>query len=212
MEKKSKWQRFWQWPLYVIALLIVIGVFIWQLDNLEKFFKQYPHAIDGGTSAFVLFTTTLSIIIAYKSYRNNLEQEIRKEQKHSNLLKNLINRKTQKLRTRINTVNLEYTVKHKIEGFDLLYIVMKEKDTKKDISDFRDIIEDVLSENPTGFTEEDTKLISHRIRTLENLSFIVGGYMMSEGDVSNTEPQAVFGGNSTKEYIQKNIDAVTRAL
>lgn len=198
--------------IYIGLPLVVLVLFIWQLDNLEKFFKHYPNAIDGATLVFVLITTTVSIVIAYKSYKSSVEQEIRKEQKQSNLLKNAINRKTQKLRTRINTVNLEYTVNYEVEGLDLLYTVMKDKDTQSDILKFKDIIDKVLSENPTGFTEKDTELISNRIMKLENLSVMVGIYMENEDKGSSTTPQGDLGGNSLKEYIQQSIDAVTNKI
>ncbi|WP_311063120.1 hypothetical protein [Staphylococcus epidermidis] len=61
------------WFLYIGLPLVVVGLFIWQLDNLEKFFKKYPNAIDGATLVFVLITTTLSIIISYKSYKSNIK-------------------------------------------------------------------------------------------------------------------------------------------
>lgn len=195
--------------LYIVLPLLICVLFIWQVDNFESFFKQYPHAFDGLTSILALVATTISIVIAYKSYKNSVEQEIRKEQKQSNLLKDAINRKTQKLRTRINTVNLEYTVNHEVEGLDLLYTVMKDKDTQSDILEFKDIIDKELSENPTGFTEKDTELISNRIMKLENLSVMVGIYMENEGEGSSTTPQGALGRNSLKEYIQQSIDAVT---
>lgn len=197
---------------YIVLPILVLALFIWQLNNLEKFFKKYPHAVDGATLVFLLVTTTISIVIAYKSYKNSIEQEIRKEQKQSNLLKSAINRKTQKLRTRINTVNLEYTVGHEVEGLDLLYTVMKDKDTQADILEFKDIIDEALSENPTGFTEEDTELISNRIMKLENLAVTVGIYMKNEGKESSTIPQEAFGGDTLKEYIQKSIDTVTHKI
>lgn len=197
---------------FIVPPILVSALFIWQLDNLEKFFKKYPHAVDGATLVFVLVTTTISIVIAYKSYKNSIEQEIRKKQTQSNLLKSAINRKTQKLRTRINTVNLEYTVGHEVEGWNLLYLVMKERDTQKDILEFKNIIDEALSENPTGFTEEDTELISNRIMKLENLAVMVGIYMKNEGKESSTIPQEAFGGDTLKEYIQKSIDTVTHKI
>ena len=200
------------WLLYIVLPLVVVCLFIWQLDNLEKFFKQYPNAIDGATLVFLLVTTTLSIVIAYKAYRNNIEQEIKKEQKRSKLIKISINRKTQKLRTRINTVNLEYTVKHQVEGFDLLYTVMKEKDTQRDILEFKDILDKALSENPTDFTEEDVNLINDSSIKLENLAFMVGSYVKSEGAEINHIPQEVLGGLTVKKYIQRNIKAVTEKI
>lgn len=146
--------------------LATLFLLIWEMDNLEKFFKQYPHAVDGVTSIFALVVTTISIVIAYKSYKNSIKQEIRKEEKQSNLLKLSINRKTQNLRTRINIVNTEYVTKHEAEDFDLLYMEMPRKDTHKDV------LENTISENPTGFTEKDAILISNRIVKLENLVFI----------------------------------------
>ena len=197
---------------YIVLPLIVLGLFIWQLDNLESFFKQYPNAVDGATLIFILVTTTISIVIAYKSYKNSIEQERRKEKRQSNRLKNDINRKTQKLRTRINTVNLEYIVNHEVEGSDLLYTVMKDKNTQKDISKFKNIIDEALSENPTVFTEEDAELISNRIMQLENLLVMINIYMKKEDDESTTIPQEVLNGNSLKEYIQQNIDTVTKRI
>src|SRR5699024_5931525 len=145
--------------LYIGLPLVVLVLFIWQLGNLEKFFKKYHHAVDGATLIFLLVTTTISIVIAYKSYKSSIEQEKRKEQKQSNLLKVSINKETQKLRTRINTVNLEYAVKYKTKDFDLLYTLMEEKDTKTDILEFKNILDKATSENITGFTEDDANLI-----------------------------------------------------
>lgn len=86
MEEKNKWQ----WSLFIIVPLIVIGVFIWQLDNFEKFFKQYPNTIDGGTLLFVLVTTTLissdlSALILESDYK-----DIRGRKQTEYLLKLLI--------------------------------------------------------------------------------------------------------------------------
>ncbi|WP_145464397.1 hypothetical protein [Staphylococcus hominis] len=198
--------------LYIVLPLIVLGLFIWQLDNLESFFKQYPNAVDGATLIFILVTTTISIVIAYKSYKNSIEQERRKEKRQSNRLKNDINRKTQKLRTRINTVNLEYIVNHEVEDSDLLYTMIKDKNTQEDISKFKNIIDKTLSENPTVFTEEDMELISNRIMKLENLLVMINIYMKEEGDESPTTSQEVLNGNSLKEYIQQNIDTVTKRI
>lgn len=196
---------------YIVLPILVLALFIWQLDNLEKFFKKYPHAVDGATLIFVLVTTTISIVIAYKSYRNSIEQEIRKQQKHSNLLKFSINRKTQNLRTRINTVNIEHTVNHETEK-DLLYIEIERKDTQADILKYRDILDKALSENPTGFTEEDAELISNRIMKLENLAFMVSIYMHNDSDELNKTTQEVLGTKSLKRHIQERIDAVTHKI
>lgn len=195
--------------IYIGLPLVVLSLFIWQLDNLETFFKQYPNAINGATLVFLLITTTLSIIIAYKSYRNSIEQEIRQQQKKSKLLKISINRKTQKLRMRIKLVNSEYAVRHEVEDFDLLYEIMKERNTKKDILEFKDILDKVVLENPTNFTEEDMNLIINRSMKLENLAFMVIGYMGSRGDELDNIPQELLGGRTVKEYIHHNIVAVT---
>jgi len=59
-------------------------------------------------------------------------------------------------------VNTEYVTKHETEDFALLYTEMQRKYTHKDI------LENAISENPTGFTEKDAILISNRIAKLEN--------------------------------------------
>lgn len=213
MEKKSGLQRFWQWSLYVIAViasLIVIGVFIWQLDNFEKFFKQYPNTIDGGTLLFVLVTTTLSIMIAYKSYKTNTEQKEREENKQSELVKRLINNKTQNLRTRINTVNLEYFTGFEMEEMDLLYVSMREKNTRKDIIEFIKIIEQIHDDKLNHLTLEDQKLIYDRVLMLNSLLAFVNMYI-------DENPEKIFTDEKLKEAgikktIQESIDKVTHSF
>lgn len=210
MEKKSGLQRFWQWSLYVIASLIVIGVCIWQLDNFEKFFKQYPNTIDGGTLLFVLVTTTLSIMIAYKSYKTNTEQKEREENKQSELVKRLINNKTQNLRTRINTVNLEYFTGFEMEEMDLLYVSMREKNTRKDIIEFIKIIEQIHDDKLNHLTLEDQKLIYDRVLMLNSLLAFVNMYI-------DENPEKIFTDEKLKEAgikktIQESIDKVTHSF
>lgn len=206
MEKKNKWQ----WSLYIIVPLIVIGAFIWQLDNLEKFFKQYPNAIDGGTLLFVLVTTTLSIMIAYKSYKTTTEQKEREENKQSELVKRLINNKTQHLRTSINTVNLEYFTGYEIEGMDLLYISMKEKNTREDIIEFIKIIEQIHDDKLSHLTLEDQKLVYDRVLMLNSLLAFVNMYI-------DKNPERIFTDEKLKEagvkkIIQESIDKVTHSF
>ncbi len=35
------------WFLYIGLPLVVVGLFIWQLDNLENSLKKYPNAMTG---------------------------------------------------------------------------------------------------------------------------------------------------------------------
>ena len=90
--------------------------------------------------------------------------------------------------------------------------MIKDKNTQEDISKFKNIIDKTLSENPTVFTEEDMELISNRIMKLENLLVMINIYMKEEGDESPTTSQEVLNGNSLKEYIQQNIDTVTKRI
>lgn len=206
MEKKNKWQ----WSLYIIVPLIVIGAFIWQLDNLEKFFKQYPNAIDGGTLLFVLVTTTLSIMIAYKSYKTTTEQKEREENKQSELVKRLINNKTQNLRTRINTVNLEYFTGFEMDKMDLLYVSMREKNTRKDIIEFIKIIEQIHDDKLNHLTLEDQKLIYDRVLMLNSLLAFVNMYIDENPDKIFTDEKLKEAG--IKKIIQESIDKVTHSF
>lgn len=196
--------------LYIGLPLIVLCLFIWQLDNLERFFKKYPHAVDGGTLLFVLITTTISIIIAYKSYKTSTNQVEKAEKKQSELVKRLLNNKTQHLRTRINTVNLEYFTDYEFEDMDLLYITMNEKDTQEDIKNFIEIIEQIHEDKLNQLTLEDEKLIYDRVLMLNSLLAFVNIYMNRTTNKLITDKQLKEFG--IKENIQKRIDEVTQSF
>ena len=196
--------------LYIGLPLIVLCLFIWQLDNLERFFKKYPHAVDGGTLLFVLITTTISIIIAYKSYKTSTNQVEKAEKKQSELVKRLLNNKTQHLRTRINTVNLEYFTDSEFEDMDLLYITMNEKDTQEDIKNFIEIIEQIHEDKLNQLTLEDEKLIYDRVLMLNSLLAFVNIYMNRTTNKLITDKQLKEFG--IKENIQKRIDEVTQSF
>lgn len=196
--------------LYIGLPLVVLCLFIWQLNNLEKFFKKYPHAVDGGTLLFVLITTTISIIIAYKSYKTSTNQVEKAEKKQSELVKRLLNNKTQHLRTRINTVNLEYISNYEFEDMDLLYTTMNEKNTQEDIKQFIEIVEQIHEDKLNQLTLEDEKLIYDRVRVLNNLMTFVNVYMDRTKDKLITDKQ--LKESAIKENIQINIDEVTQSF
>ncbi|WP_133170355.1 hypothetical protein [Staphylococcus cohnii] len=196
--------------LYIGLPLVVLCLFIWQLDNLEKFFKKYPHAVDGGTLLFVLITTTISIIIAYKSYKTSTNQVEKAEKRQSELVKRLLNNKTQHLRTRINTVNLEYFGDYEIEGVDLLYMTMNEKDTQEDIKNFIEIIKQIHEDKLNQLTLEDEKLVYDRVFMLNSLLALVNIYMDRTTNKLVTDKQLKEFG--IKNTIQKRIDEVTQSF
>lgn len=196
--------------LYIGLPLVVLCLFIWQLDNLEKFFKKYPHAVDGGTLLFVLITTTISIIIAYKSYKTSTNQVEKAEKRQSELVKRLLNNKTQHLRTRINTVNLEYFGDYEIEGVDLLYMTMNEKDTQEDIKNFIGIIKQIHEDKLNQLTLEDEKLVYDRVFMLNSLLALVNIYMDRTTNKLVTDKQLKEFG--IKNTIQKRIDEVTQSF
>lgn len=196
--------------LYIGLPLVVLCLFIWQLDNLEKFFKKYPHAVDGGTLLFVLITTTISIIIAYKSYKTSTNQVEKAEKRQSELVKRLLNNKTQHLRTRINTVNLEYFGDYEIEGVDLLYMTMNEKDTQEDIKNFIEMIKQIHEDKLNQLTLEDEKLVYDRVFMLNSLLALVNIYMDRTTNKLVTDKQLKEFG--IKNTIQKRIDEVTQSF
>ena len=196
--------------LYIGLPLVVLCLFIWQLNNLEKFFKKYPHAVDGGTLLFVLITTTISIIIAYKSYKTSTNQVEKAEKRQSELVKRLLNNKTQHLRTRINTVNLEYFGDYEIEGVDLLYMTMNEKDTQEDIKNFIEMIKQIHEDKLNQLTLEDEKLVYDRVFMLNSLLALVNIYMDRTTNKLVTDKQLKEFG--IKNTIQKRIDEVTQSF
>lgn len=196
--------------LYIGLPLVVLCLFIWQLDNLEKLFIKYPHAVDGGTLLFVLITTTISIIIAYKSYKTSTNQVEKAEKRQSELVKRLLNNKTQHLRTRINTVNLEYFADYEIEGVDLLYMTINEKDTQEDIKNFIEIIKQIHEDKLNQLTLEDEKLVYDRVLMLNSLLALVNIYMDRTTNKLVTDKQLKEFG--IKSNIQKRIDEVTQSF
>ena len=197
------------WILIIIAILLMF-VFVWQLNNLEMFFKHYPNAINGSISIFTLFTTIISIIVAYKSYKTTLKQRDREEKKQSELVKRLLNHKTQHLRTRINTVNIEYITQSEEEDYDLLYITMEEKDTRKDITEFIKIVEQIHDDKLNHLTLEDQKLVNDRILMLNSLLTFVNLYIDIKSNKVITNKQ--LKKFDIKTNIQERIDKVTQAF
>lgn len=174
------------------------------------FFKHYPNAINGSISIFTLFTTIISIIVAYKSYKTTLKQRDREEKKQSELVKRLLNHKTQHLRTRINTVNIEYITQSEEEDYDLLYITMEEKDTRKDITEFIKIVEQIHDDKLNHLTLEDQKLVNDRILMLNSLLTFVNLYIDIKSNKVITNKQ--LKKFDIKTNIQERIDKVTQAF
>lgn len=172
MEEKNKWQ----WSLFIIVPLIVIGVFIWQLDNLEKFFKQYPNAIDGGTLLFVLVTTTLSIMIAYKSYSSNIKLFKENKEEQSYKIQQLIQTETKDFMQKLLGFYIAYeNEKPQLED-ELITNNIKSLDLENEFGRIATSIKDIRKSNIESLMPQDLEKIENDLELINELKINVAYY------------------------------------
>lgn len=176
MEEKNKWQ----WSLFIIVPLIVIGVFIWQLDNLEKFFKQYPNAIDGGTLLFVLVTTTLSIMIAYKSYSSNIKLFKENKEEQSYKIQQLIQTETKDFMQKLLGFYIAYEIAYENEKpqleDELITNNIKSLDLENEFGRIATSIKDIRKSNIESLMPQDLEKIENDLELINELKINVAYY------------------------------------
>lgn len=176
MEKKSGLQRFWQWSLFIIVPLIVISVFIWQLDNLEKLFKKYPNAIDGGTLLFVLVTTTLSIMIAYKSYSSNIKLFKENKEEQSYKIQQLIQTETKDFIQKLLGFYIAYENKKGQLEDDFITDNIKSLDLENEFERMATSIKDIRKSNIESLIPQDLEKIENDLELINALKIHVSYY------------------------------------
>lgn len=176
MEKKSGLQRFWQWSLFIIVPLIVISVFIRQLDNLEKLFKKYPNAIDGGTLLFVLVTTTLSIMIAYKSYSSNIKLFKENKEEQSYKIQQLIQTETKDFIQKLLGFYIAYENKKGQLEDDFITDNIKSLDLENEFERMATSIKDIRKSNIESLIPQDLEKIENDLELINALKIHVSYY------------------------------------
>lgn len=172
MEEKNKWQ----WSLFIIVPLIVIGVFIWQLDNLEKSFKKYPNAIDGGTLLFVLVTTTLSIMIAYKSYSSNIKLFKENKEEQSYKIQQLIQTETKDFIQKLLGFYIAYENKKGQLEDDFITDNIKSLDLENEFERMATSIKDIRKSNIESLIPQDLEKIENDLELINALKIHVSYY------------------------------------
>lgn len=162
--------------LYIGLPLVVLVLFKWQLGNLEKFFKKYPHAIDGTTLIFTLVTTTISIIIAYKSYTSNIKlfQDNKKEQSYK--IQRLLKTDTKDLIHKLVGFHANYKYKKSQQEKSFIYDELKSLDLKNELQKMEKNIKEIRKDNIDSLISKDFEKIQDDLELISALEIYIDYY------------------------------------
>ncbi|MGO1820143.1 MAG: hypothetical protein ACTH0S_10735 [Senegalia sp. (in: firmicutes)] len=208
MEEKNKWQ----WSLFIIVPLIVIGVFIWQLDNLEKFFKKYPNAIDGGTLLFVLVTTTLSIMIAYKSYNSNIKLFKENKEEQSYKIQQLIQTETKDFMQKLLGFYITYENKKGQQEDDFITDNIKRLDLENEFERIATSIKDVRKSNIESLMPQDFEKIENDLELINALKINVAHYTTLMKLIDENENGIDYFSKETQKQVQEQKEKLMQGV
>lgn len=208
MEEKNKWQ----WSLFIIVPLIVIGVFIWQLDNLEKFFKKYPNAIDGGTLLFVLVTTTLSIMIAYKSYNSNIKLFKENKEEQSYKIQQLIQTETKDFMQKLLGFYITYENKKGQQEDDFITDNIKRLDLENEFERIATSIKDVRKSNIESLMPQDFEKIENDLELINALKINVAHYTTLMKLIDENEIGIDYFSKETQKQVQEQKEKLMQGV
>lgn len=208
MEEKNKWQ----WSLFIIVPLIVIGVFIWQLDNLEKFFKKYPNAIDGGTLLFVLVTTTLSIMIAYKSYSSNIKLFKENKEEQSYKIQQLIQTETKDFIQKLLGFYIAYENKKGQLEDDFITDNIKSLDLENEFERMATSIKDIRKSNIESLIPQDLEKIENDLELINALKINVAHYTTLMKLIDENEFGIDYFSKETQKQVQEQKEKLMQGV
>lgn len=208
MEEKNKWQ----WSLFIIVPLIVIGIFIWQLDNLEKFFKKYPNAIDGGTLLFVLVTTTLSIMIAYKSYSSNIKLFKENKEEQSYKIQQLINTETKDFMQKLLGFYIAYENKKGQLEDDFITDNIKNLDLENEFERMATSIKDIRKSNIESLIPQDLEKIENDLELINALKINVSHYTTLMKLIDENEIGIDYFSKETQKQVQEQKEKLMQGI
>lgn len=208
MEEKNKWQ----WSLFIIVPLIVIGVFIWQLDNLEKFFKKYPNAIDGGTLLFVLVTTTLSIMIAYKSYSSNIKLFKENKEEQSYKIQQLIQTETKDFIQKLLGFYIAYENKKGQLEDDFITDNIKSLDLENEFERMATSIKDIRKSNIESLIPQDLEKIENDLELINALKINVAHYTTLMKLIDENEIGIDYFSKETQKQVQEQKEKLMQGV
>lgn len=212
MEEKNKWQ----WSLFIIVPLIVIGVFIWQLDNLEKFFKQYPNAIDGGTLLFVLVTTTLSIMIAYKSYSSNIKLFKENKEEQSYKIQQLIQTETKDFMQKLLGFYIAYEIAYENEKpqleDELITNNIKSLDLENEFGRIATSIKDIRKSNIESLMPQDLEKIENDLELINELKINVAYYTTLMKLIDGNKIRINYFSKQGKQQLQEQKEKLMQGI
>ncbi|MDG0826452.1 dicarboxylate/amino acid:cation symporter [Staphylococcus equorum] len=212
MEKKSGLQRFWQWSLFIIVPLIVISVFIWQLDNLEKLFKKYPNAIDGGTLLFVLVTTTLSIMIAYKSYSSNIKLFKENKEEQSYKIQQLIQTETKDFMQKLLGFYIAYENKKGQLEDDFITDNIKSLDLENEFERMATSIKDIRKSNIESLIPQDLEKIENDLELINALKIHVSYYTTLMELIDENEVGIDYFSKEMQKQVQEQKEKLMQGI
>lgn len=208
MEEKNKWQ----WSLFIIVPLIVIVIFIWQLDNLEKFFKKYPNAIDGGTLLFVLVTTTLSIMIAYKSYSSNIKLFKENKEEQSYKIQQLINTETKDFMEKLLGFYIAYENKKGQLEDDFITDNIKNLDLENEFERMATSIKDIRKSNIESLIPQDLEKIENDLELINALKINVSHYTTLMKLIDENETGIDYFSKETQKQVQEQKEKLMQGI